>query len=711
MKKKSFIIISLSLVVLSAIAWTNQEQFVDIGQKHNFTQKIIYALLKQAHYKSVELNDTFSKKAFNAYIENLDPNKVFLISQDVKSLEAYQYQIDDEFQQENPSPLYQTSIDIWKQRINEMEIYVEGALKTPFDFNREEFIETDIKKKGYANSLGELKERWYKRLKYSSLIRYANRVKQNDKKEEGDRKTEEELEAEVREGVLKSEKNYFKYLKKMDSEDLSARYFNSILSIYDPHTTFFPPEDKENFDINITGQLEGIGATLQQSDSRIKVVTIFPGGAAWKQKELKVGDVILKVAQGDEGVPVSVTDMSIKSAVKLIRGKKGTKVILTVEKPDQSIHKIAIIRDVVIMEAAHLKMGVVESKDNHKFGYITLPSFYFDLKQSGARSCYQDVKDAVLELQARGVEGIAIDLRSNGGGSLHEVIQMTGLFVDARPVVQVRNRSLSSDVLKSDVKKIYDGPLVVMISKVSASASEIFTGALQDYKRAIIVGGKSTFGKGTVQRIISIDNHVNRAYSQFSPIGAVKLTSQKFYRVSGKTTQLEGVKADVILPNMYQHLEIGESYTKHPLAFDEINPAIKPQSDYPKYDEIVKRSQERVEKNKVFQKINEYAQILENRKDKSSVPLRYTDYVQRTQEYEEETKPYKDLSLAQEDWKLEVAELDRPSTYPDSVRVKLLKTWSENVQKDIQIQEAVNVLSDIVELKSGSVAYRNGKNR
>ena len=355
-------------------------------------------------------------------------------------------------------------------------------------------------------------------------------------------------------------------MDKIDESDWLSIYLNSITTIYDPHTAYFPPQDKENFDIAMSGQLEGIGARLTSKGGFIVVAEIVPGSACWRQGQLKVGDKILKVGQGDEE-PIDITDMRTDHAVKYIRGKKGTEVRLTVKQVDGSVITIPIIRDIVILEETYTKSAVIDNK-----GYINLPKFYADFSGNGGRDCSDDVKNEILKLKEEGVEGIILDLRNNGGGSLQDVVEMAGLFIKEGPIVQVKAKVGKPRVYSdTDESVYYDGPLVVMVNTYSASASEILAAAMQDYGRAVIVGGSpTTFGKGTVQRAFDLDGFVSEAYDEIKPLGALKLTLQKFYRIDGGTTQLKGVTPDIILPDTWSYLNVGEKDQEFPIPWDEI---------------------------------------------------------------------------------------------------------------------------------------------
>jgi carboxyl-terminal processing protease len=457
------------------------------------------------------------------------------------------------------------------------------------------------------------------------------------------------------------------------------------------------PVDKQTFDIEMTGQFEGIGATLQEREGYIKVAEIVPGSASWRQGQLKVGDLIMKVAQESKDA-VSVENMRLDKVVQMIRGKKGTKVILTVKKADGSVQDIMITRDVVILEEKYAKSAILE-KDNVKkrVGYINLPGFYADFSNKGSRSCSEDVKKELVKLQAEGVKDVVLDLRNNGGGSLSDVISMMGLFIDKGPVVQVKDRDGRVMVLDDkDSRVIYDGNLVVMVNSFSASASEILAAAVQDYKRGVVIGSPTTFGKGTVQRIIDLDMFLPDDYKDVKPLGSLTLTLQKFYRVNGGATQLKGVTPDVVLNDIYSYLPLGEKDQDFAMAWDEIQPlSVKPWLRTTKLDSLKNNSFARVKNNPNFSLITQSAERMKTMRDKSKISLNIEKYREELAKDREESKKYDDLQK-------NVAEIKALSLQADvadnnSSPEKKAKTdgFYSKLKKDIYLQEAVNILGEM----------------
>ncbi|MEL6133708.1 MAG: carboxy terminal-processing peptidase, partial [Bacteroidota bacterium] len=609
--------------------------------------------------------------------------------------------VDDEIK-EHSFQLFDLSVRKIDQRIKEAEAIVEELLEKPFDFNVDESIETDPEKTAYASSEEELRERWRKELKYRTLSRLATSLKRQETKQEEDEayeaKSVEELEKEAREKVTENYERYFKRIKGLNETDRLAVYFNSIANIYDPHTSYFPPKDKADFDIDMSGRFEGIGAQLREEDGYIKVVRIIPGSASSRQGDLQPNDVILKVAQS-KGDAIDVVGMDMDEAVSMIRGPKGTTVKLTVRHPDGSEKIIPIKRDIVELEETYAKSSIITDEENGtRMGFIHLPKFYADFSGTGGPSSAEDIARELVKLKEAEVDGIALDLRNNGGGSLGEVIEMTGLFIKRGPVVQVRSRNAPSSILSDKNSAIvYDGPLVVMVNSFSASASEILAAAIQDYGRGVIVGSPSTFGKGTVQRFLNLDRFVSGG-ADLKPLGDVKLTMQKFYRINGGATQLKGVVPDIVLPDQYSLLKTGEKDYEYSMEWDEI-----PAADYTKFNQSIegkvsalsKKSAKRIAENETFQLIEENAARYKRNSDRTEYPLQMEAYRQMRKELDDESKKYKDISKPVEEMTVSYVASDEAFIRSDSTRQKRYDNWFKNLGKDPYIYESLQVLHDM----------------
>jgi carboxyl-terminal processing protease len=471
-----------------------------------------------------------------------------------------------------------------------------------------------------------------------------------------------------------------------------------MTNIYDPHTDYFNPKEKEDFNINMSGRLEGIGARLQTDGDYTRVVSIVPGGPAWKQKELQVDDLIIKVKQEDEEEPVNVTGMHIDDVVSLIRGKKGTVVTLTVKKVDGSITQISIERDEVILDEGFVRSLIVEDEGtDQKIGYIQLPRFYADFENPKGRSCAEDVKKELEKLKKHKVDGIIFDLRNNSGGSLNDVVEMSGLFIETGPIVQVKSRSSEPQVLEDkDASVVWDGPLLVMVNAYSASASEILAAALQDYERAIIVGGTSTFGKGTVQRFFDLDR-VIRDNTEAKPLGELKFTIQKFYRINGGSTQLRGVYPDITLPDNFSLIETGEKQMEHPLQWTEIDALDYTQdiTNLPDIELLRRESEKRIQSDSIFAKVEAYAVRMKELRDDSTYPLQIEQYRAEIEARDAESESYKSLFNKIEDMSITNLPEDLDYIQSDSSRIARNDAWVASVHKDIYIDESMEILYDM----------------
>lgn len=694
-------IVIVALVVCSALV-CGALVITSKSEKDQSLVAIIMQGLASYHFQPQTIDDDFSKKVFSEHIDHLDHFKRFLLESDVNELKKYETSIDDEINNTR-FEFFEAATKVIDKRVDEAEAYYKKILAKPFDLNVDETVEVDADKLAYAKSKKDLIERWRLNLKYSVIDKlYALEQDQEKKKERNDtdfvEKSFAELEAEAREKVLKSHDMWFKRLRQLDKDDRLAGYLNTVTSMFDPHTNFYPPKDKDNFDIALSGRLEGIGATLQEKDGYIKVSQIVPGSASWKQGELEAGDIILKVGQGDLEA-VDIVDMPLDDAVLLIRGPKGTEVRLTVEKIDGTSTVIPIIRDIVLLEETYAKSLLLESKkEGEKIGYIKLPKFYADFSGAGGRSCADDVKKEVAKLKAEGAEGLVIDLRNNGGGSLHDVVQMAGLFIELGPIVQIKGREGAPHILSDlDPQVQFDGPMVILVNSMSASASEILAAAMQDYGRAVVVGSASTYGKGTVQRFIELDAFLpDTMKTLLGPLGSMKLTIQKFYRVDGGATQLKGVIPDIVLPDNYMYIEIGERELDHAMAWSEIEPVkYKKTKAIKNLPELVQKSRQRVEKDSIFSSINEKAKYFKASRDETVYNLVYKTFKAEREKEKKQNKKYNDIMKPIEDLLISNVSIDTIGFGADTSKVARNDEFLKTVKKDSYIYEAVNVIADM----------------
>ncbi|MCC7301605.1 MAG: carboxy terminal-processing peptidase [Bacteroidia bacterium] len=659
---------------------------------------LVTSSLNSVHYSPKNYSDDFSEKLFDMYLERLDYSKKFLLQEDVHQLKKYRLLLDDELKAGTVN-FFDQSHTLMQNRVKQSEVYYKEALEKPFSFNGDDAIETDPKKLLYPETTAQMKAAWYTAMKYQVMLRLAQMIEDEEKKD-STKKFDlnsprfAELEKEAREKVGKTNADYFSRLMKINRYDRYYIYLNCIANLYDPHTEFFPPKDKKNFDIQMSGQLEGIGAQLNERDGAIKVASIVPGSPSWKQGQLKAGDIITKVAQG-ANEPVDITAMRLDDAIELIRGKKGTEVRLTVKKPDGSILVIPIIRDVVVLEETYARSAVIE-QGNKKIGFIHLPGFYADFTKANGRNCSKDMKLELEKLSKDKVDGIVIDLRNNGGGSLQDVIRIMGYLIPKGPVVQVmqRDKKIPQVYGDDDPNVIYSGPLAIMVNENSASASEILAAAVQDYGRGVIIGSKSTFGKGTVQQFVNLDEYLLPQFDSIAPVGAVKLTIQKFYRVNGGSTQLKGVEPDIVLPDVYKYITDGEKDMEYPLSWDEVRKA-----DYsrwnasPNIQQLRTKSDARVKDEPRFRLIGEWAEQLKKERDITRYSLNLAQYLKERKMEKEQNKKY-DKITEEKEMKISYASADRLLIESDSTKNDRHKEWHKSLKKDVYVWETLNVLGD-----------------
>ncbi|WKK65980.1 carboxy terminal-processing peptidase [Lutimonas zeaxanthinifaciens] len=681
---------------------------------------IVRYALKQGHYSPHDIDDSFSEKVFTDFIDALDPYKRFFLQSDIDEFSKNRYLIDDQIKSEDLS-FYNQVMTRFDQRVLESQQYYREILQSPFDFSKEASFDVDYDKKSFSKNKAELIKNWQLQLKVSTLSRLhekihmqesmtKNETKGVEEKEEEDGaeaeedeeegsvpkveieiKSFEELEKESREATLKSLDDLYTVMFELDDTDWFAIFINTMTIQFDPHTNYFAPKDKKRFDQTMSGKLEGIGARLQKRDDYTRVAELISGGPAWRGGELEVGDLILKVGQGDE-FPVDIVGMRLDDAIEYIKGKKGTEVKLTVKKIDGSIKVISIIRDIVELEETFVKSSVVDV-DNRKFGVINLPKFYIDFNERNFRNSATDMEQEIKRLKEENVEGLLIDLRNNGGGSLKTAIEIAGLFISNGPVVQVKYRGEKANIRSDKDKRIqWDGPLVVLVNELSASASEIFAAAMQDYNRAVIIGSKQSFGKGTVQQVLPLNN----VFKYDKDLGAMKMTIQKFYRINGGSTQLKGVSSDIVMPDKYSYFEIGERDEKNPLSWDKIEPAeYTPVNAYENFHQVVNDSKRRIADNPHFIIIDDNAKWLKEGRDNTLVNLNYEKFKEEIDQREEESKAFDDIALYESRLEFISPKYELPILENDSILAKKRELWHKNLKKDIYVEEALTVLSEL----------------
>ncbi len=696
-------------LLLSAFALTtaniSQAQAQPNGEvsKEELLSELMLHSLAYHHYAPKEVNDAYSELVFKQYLQRIDSGKRFFLQADYEQLSKHKKNLDDQIKA-GDFVFFDEALAIFDKRFLQVQGFFREFLATPFDYKKKESIETDGEKLAFAASEEALKERWRLHLKYQILTRIQTRLEIQEeavaKKDTSIKiKSFEEIEKDERAKALKNYESWATNVQKDKRESRLSTYYNAFVSVLEPHSEYYPPLEKENFDIRMSGKLEGIGAQLLEEEGFVVVSRIVPGSAAWRQGDLKEKDKIIKVAQGKEE-PVDVVDMKMDEVLPMIRGKKGTEVRLTVRKPDGTIQVVPIVRDVVVLEDSYAKSAILEhDKAKVKVGLIDLRSFYADFDDPRGRRCAKDVKVEVQKLIAEEVDGIVIDLRFNGGGSLSDVVDMTGLFIDKGPVVQVKNRDAVPTVLEDrDGSTLYEGPLVILVNSFSASASEILAAALQDYGRAVIIGtSPTTFGKGTVQRFFNLDDGVPARYKNLGSLGAVKITIQQFFRINGGSTQLKGVVPDIILPSQYSYLEVGEREEDFPMEWTEIKPAsYKNNSTIRNLDKIKQQSQKRTNGSSTYKSVEEHAKWTKAQGDQSNYPLHIDEFKALKKAESEKEKSFKPLyEQEMKDVKISSLLADQTAILRDAARKESADAWHKALKKDFYLEEAIWVVKDL----------------
>lgn len=708
--KKNFKVLILAVFVAAASCSFTTKEFNDPDKDKLLIDLITYVIQK-GHYKTKEINDVFSENVYEDFIIALDPLKRYFLASDIEDFSEYKFDIDDQLKGKDLT-FFNLVFDRLMKRMEEAKKIYPQILDKPFDYTLEESIEVDYEALPYATNKNELKERWRKQLKFSTIGNYYDLTEDNGKEsniDESDEikypKTKEELEIKARESSKTTLDEYFNFTDDLERKDYFAIFLTTVVEEFDPHTNYFAPPDRDRFDLRMSGKLEGIGARLQKKNDYITIVQVISGGPVWRGEHLEVGDAILKVKQEDEQESVSIIGFRLDDAVKLIKGPKGTKVTLTVKRVDGTIEDEIITRDVVELEETYAKSTIIK-KNEKNYGLINLPQFYFDMNNYKERNAASDVKKEINQLKDQGIEGLVLDLRDNGGGSLRTAVDIAGLFIKEGPVVQVASTGSKKEVLKDkNDEVVWNGPLVILVNELSASASEILAAAMQDYKRAIIVGSKQTYGKGTVQNLIDLNQWLRK--NDMGDMGALKLTTQKFYRVTGGSTQLEGVKSDIVMPDRYSYIEIGERDYDNPLPYDKIESTDYDIWDgYIDYEGTISKSINRMNESNQLKLIEENALWIKERRDDNMVSLNFIKYSDEIEEGKLETKKFD--AIEEYDNKLSYQSLPNEIQLmkQDTTLSEKRKRWHKNLSKDIYVEEAVNILEDLKlsNIRRGKVA-------
>ena len=698
MKRKYNILMLVLLLAFGSCSFTTKVN--NDPNKDKLLIQIVTLALEQLHFEPKDFNDEFSEDVYTTYLNRIDPLKRYFLESDIKEFSQFKTEIDDELRVYDIT-FFNVTYERLTQRMAEAKLIYKEILAEPFDFTKDETFDTDYENHEYVKNKKKLKERWRKQLKFNTISNFDELVTSQEKEDEtvsNESKTKKslaEIEIEARNETLKNLDIYYTdVVEDLQRKDWFSVYINAIVEEFDPHTSYFAPTDKDRFDQQISGKLEGIGARLQKRMDHTKIVELISGGPAWRGKEIEVGDIILKVRQENEKESISIVGMRIDDAIKLIKGPKGTKVVLTMKKVDGTIKDITVTRDLVELEETYAKSSTVE-KNGKTFGIINLPKFYIDFEDYNNRNAASDVKKEIERLKEEGIEGLVLDLRDNGGGSLKTVVDIAGLFIKEGPVVQIRSTNEPKEVLEDEDKSIiWDGPLVIMVNELSASASEILAAAMQDYKRAIIIGSKQTYGKGTVQNILDLNRMVRN--SSHDDLGAIKITRQKFYRINGGSTQLEGVKSDVVVPDRYSFVEIGERDQDHPLAWDKIDAVdYEYWNSYFDYDTTISNSKARMQNNDQLKLIEQNAKWIKTQMDENVFPLNYEAYKAELNEAQEKAKEFDAISKYKTNLTFTSLPYERDLFVKDTVLKEKRVRWHESLSQDVYVEEALNVLDDL----------------
>lgn len=702
MKNKYFIILLTTIFALASCSFTsNSSKESDKDQK--ILQLVSY-ILDEGHYVDKELDDEFSSKVFQTYIEMIDPYKRYFYKSDIDRFKEFEYLIDDQFKSSDLTFFNLTHETLLKRIKESKEIYT-SVFSSPFNYRVDESL-TVSSDEDFVSSKSELTDRWRKTFKYYTLNNLNDLLTENDsinslvKNNQDFNFIIKDFEEKSRASSLEFCNEVYQYYSDRSRQEWFSEYVNSIVYQFDPHTFYFNPDDKEDFDVDMSGNYAGIGARLQQKMDKISVVELISGGPAWRQNELEVGDILLKVRQTDQETPVSIVGMRIKDAVKLIKGPIESSVILTIKKVDGQIVDLQIPRDIVQLEETYAKSSIVE-RSNSKYGLINLPKFYFDFEDYSERNAASDIKKEIIRLKEQGIEGLILDLRNNGGGGLKPAVDMAGLFIEEGPIVQVQSFEKKKEILKDrDRSIVWEGPLVILVNEFSASSSEILAAAMQDYERAIIIGSNQTYGKGTVQNVVDL-NRMIRSNTN-GDMGAFKFTIQKYYRINGGSVQLEGVKSDIVIPNRYSYIDFGEKEQDNPLEWDKITPVdYTPWTSNFDYSSAIQKSKIRIESNEYLKLIDSNAKWIKTVRDTEDFSLNYFTYSDKIKADELTAKSFDKLKDFNTDLEFKSLPYEIMLFEKDSTLKLKRNRWHKNLSKDLYIDEALNVLTDL------KISYNN----
>jgi len=716
--KNSAILVALASVI-AFFAFINPFNF---QEREAMILTGVMKFMDQVHYNPKIINDELSVVIFDEYIEALDSRKRFLTQEEVDELAKFRDKIDDQIKIKT-FEMFEMSNELIEKGIQRGQRIYASIDVSALNLTSNDKVNLDYENRERPKNEKALKKYWEQLITYDIISKVETKIDKQVKKlqammlvppaidtaaEDSEKelyveKNRDELVAEAIEDHTKNYKKWFRRLNKQRRSDRFEQYLNAVTHQSDPHTTYFNPKKRDDFNINMGGKLEGIGARLQADDDFIKIVSIVPGGPIWKTKKAEADDLIIAIQQEGEDEVLNLYGMRLDDVVSKIRGKKGTVITLTIRKKDGSEILLAIERDEVITEETLAKSLIIDKVGSiENIGYIKLPKFYSSFEKKGGNSCAKDVASEIEKLKTVNVNGIILDLRNNTGGSLNDVVEMSGLFIKEGPIVQVKPRTRDAYVhLDKNPDVLYDGPLIILVNKYSASASEIIAAAMQDYKRAVIVGSTSTYGKGTVQRFYDLDRAFKGA-EDYKPLGSLKMTTQKFFRVNGGSTQLIGVTPDIVLPDNYQYMDVGEKEYDHAMKWTEIDPVEYSQDvallDH--IDEVAATSKKRVDKNDKFTKVLANAERIKKYRDNSTYSLNIDQFIEEMDQREEDSEQYKDLydtDIAS--LKISNLEVDMDNINFDESKQARNQDWLDGMKKDFYLEEALSIMKDMIRLE------------
>ena len=662
--------------------------------------------LSYLHYSPKTINDAYSKDVYKHYFEMVDSSKRYFLQSDMDEFAKHETKLDDYLNQGDLA-FYKLTVDRLYQRVDQIDKITQDILSKPINLNEDETLILEPKIKKNAKNQAELSQEWKKYIKYNILQEMESlTAKEELQKEKKDSVQKFNLKDTIKLEILTPEAkrikataevkdlvtDTFRRFKKRNKMDWFTVYMNAYTEVFDPHTNYYSPKNKEDFDTQFTGKVIGIGAIIQEKRGYLYLGALTIGAPAWKSKQLSEGDKILKVRSKPNLDAVNVVGMLSDEAVRLIRGEKGTKVTLTVEKKDKSIKEVTMIREEVAIEDTFARSIIINSADGKKYGLINLPSFNADFENAKGRNASDDIKNELLKLKPQNVDGIILDLRNNGGGSLTEVGDIMGLFMNAGPYVQVKDGNGKVQTLKNKTNApLWTGPLIIMQNELSASASEILAGAMQDYGRAVTIGSPQSFGKGTVQTFVDL----NRFLNTNDDFGSLKLTIQKFYRITGESTQRKGIESDIKMKDFYTYAEIGERYDDYALAWDKIPAAPYQAVNYFSVQALQKGIEARLQNNKNYQLIQESAQWKEKLDKEETISLEQSKFNAVMQARKAQIKKFKGLDKFNNGLKFTLNPDEAIREKTDEPFTKKTENWTKNLQRDLYLQEAVNVVAQM----------------